>query len=71
MQNLEKMLFEAVENNTPEEIKKDSIFDYIKSCPYKDKNYIFINPSIKCTVNFLERTNNNSLRHPVFKCLKM
>ena len=28
MQNLEKMLFEAVENNTPEEIKKDSIFDY-------------------------------------------
>ena len=28
MQNLEQMLFEAVENNTPEEIKKDSIFDY-------------------------------------------
>lgn len=28
MQNLEKMLFEAVENNTPDEIKKDSIFDY-------------------------------------------
>ena len=28
MQNLEKMLFDAVEKNTPEEIKQDSIFDY-------------------------------------------
>ncbi len=28
MQNLEKMLFEAVELNTPDEIKKDCIFDY-------------------------------------------
>lgn len=59
--------------------KKRNEFRIIKKCKitknnltnFNDKNYIFINPSIKCTVNFLERTNNNSLRHPVFKCLKM
>ncbi len=28
MQNLEKMLLEGVEKNTPESVKNDKVFDY-------------------------------------------
>lgn len=37
---------------------------------FSEKNYIFIEPKLKCTVCFLEKTKNGHLRHPIFKCLK-
>ena len=36
-----------------------------------NEDYIFIKPIYKCTVEFLEKTKNNHLRHPVFKGLRI
>lgn len=35
-----------------------------------EKDFIIINPILKCTVYYTEKTGNNSLRHAVFKCIK-
>lgn len=58
--------------------KKKKDFEKIKSCKttknnftnFNDKSYTYISPILKCTVIFLEKTKNGSLRHPIFKCLK-
>lgn len=36
-----------------------------------NENYIFIKPKYKCTIEYLEKTKNNHLRHPVFKGIRM
>ena len=38
--------------------------------PSGNENTIWIKPDLVCTVQFLEKTPNGSLRHPVFKCLR-
>lgn len=57
--------------------KKRKDYKLIKSCSecknylgedYED--YIFIKPKYKCTIEFLERTNSNHLRHPVFRGIR-
>lgn len=35
-----------------------------------DEEYIYIKPELICSVTYLEKTNNNHLRHPIFKELK-
>ena len=37
---------------------------------FDDKTYKYIEPNKVCSVTFLEKTNNNHLRHPVFKEIK-
>ncbi len=57
--------------------KKRKDYELIKSCSecknylgedYKD--YIFIKPKYKCTIEFLEKTKSNHLRHPVFRGIR-
>ena len=57
--------------------KKIKDYELIKSCS-ECKNYLgvdfkeykFIKPKYKCTIEFLERTNSNHLRHPVFRGIR-
>ena len=56
--------------------KKRKDYELIKSCRkcknYFDnfEDYIFIKPIYKCTIEYLEKTKNNHLRHPVFKGIR-
>lgn len=57
--------------------KKRKDYELIMSCSkcknYLDKvfeDYTFIKPKYKCTIEFLEKTKNNHLRHPVFKGIR-
>lgn len=50
-------------------IKENKIID---ECPFegfKEKDFVFIKPNLKCTVFFIEKTASNSLRQPIFKGL--
>lgn len=55
--------------------KKSKDFLLIKKCKicsneligFKDDSYIYIIPKYKCSVNYLEKTKNNHLRHAIFK----
>lgn len=57
--------------------KKRKDYELIMSCS-ESKNYLdidfeeykFIKPKYKCTIEFLERTNSNHLRHPVFRGIR-
>lgn len=57
--------------------KKRKDYELIMSCS-ECKNYLdtdfeeykFIKPKYKCTIEFLERTNSNHLRHPVFRGIR-
>lgn len=57
--------------------KKRKDYELIMSCS-ESKNYLdvdfdeykFIKPKYKCTIEFLERTNSNCLRHPVFRGIR-
>ena len=57
--------------------KKRKDYELIMSCS-ESKNYLdvdfdeykFIKPKYKCTIEFLERTNSNRLRHPVFRGIR-
>lgn len=58
--------------------KKRKDYELIKSCEKCknyledfDENYIFIKPKYKCTIEYLEKTKNNHLRHPVFKGIRI
>jgi ATP-dependent DNA ligase len=45
----------------------------LKSCPFKnfkEKGYTFIAPELMVKVEFIERTETNSLRQPIYKSLK-
>lgn len=45
-------------------------FRQIKSSPFynlNDEKIIYVKPSFKCAVSYIERTPNNNLREPVFK----
>ena len=57
--------------------KKRKDYELIMSCSecnnYLDidfEEYKFIKPKYKCTIEFLERTNSNHLRHPVFRGIR-
>ena len=41
-----------------------------KFIDFNDDKYTYINPVIKCTVSYLEKTKNGHLRHPIFKSIK-
>jgi len=59
--------------------KKRKECTLIKSCiktknnfiNFDEQEYIYIKPIYKCTITFLEKTKNNHLRHPIFKCLNL
>lgn len=59
--------------------KKKKDYKLIKSCKkiknkfidFDDPNYIYIEPKYTCTINFLEKTKDNHLRHPVFKRIRI
>ena len=54
--------------------KKNKDFDLIKKCKktnnkfinFYENDYIFIESIYKCNINYIERTKNNHLRHPVY-----
>jgi len=58
--------------------KKREEYKEIKKCKqtknyltnFDEKEYIYIKPNLICSVTYLEKTNNNHLRHPLFKELK-
>jgi len=57
--------------------KKRVEYKEIKKCKHTNnylidfnEDYIFIKPNLICSVTYLEKTQNNHLRHPVFKELK-
>lgn len=56
--------------------KKNPDFLIIKKNPrnnkpkFKLKNYIYIMPNLECKIEFIEKTENGNLRHPVYKSLK-
>lgn len=58
--------------------KKREEYKEIKKCKqtknylidFNEEDYIYIKPDLICSVTFLEKTNNNHLRHPLFKELK-
>ncbi len=61
----------SIGKNNPEfkVIKQGKVID---ECPFegfKEKNFTFIEPKLKCTILFIEKTASNSLRQPVFKGL--
>ena len=58
--------------------KKREEYKIIKKCKqtnnyltdFNEEEYIYIIPALICSVTYLEKTNNNHLRHPIFKELK-
>lgn len=42
-----------------------------KFIDFDEDDYIFIEPKLKCTIEYLEKTKNGHLRHPVFKGLRL
>ena len=58
--------------------KKREEYKKIKKCKqtknylndFDDEDYIYIKPELICSVTYLEKTNNNHLRHPLFKEIK-
>ena len=58
--------------------KKTNDFKLIRKCnksknnfiDFDDKDYIFIEPKLTCTITFMEHTKNNHLRHPIFKGIR-
>lgn len=62
----------SIGKNNPD-FKKIKKCKKLKKCPFKnfkEKGYIFITPDLMATIEFTEKTESNSLRHPVFKSLK-
>lgn len=57
----------SIGKNNPEfKIIKEC--NLIKNCSFdgfKEKGFKFINPTLKCTIKFTEKTKGNSLRHPI------
>lgn len=49
------------------ELKKEQIKKSSPFCNYDDKECSYVKPHLKCEVWYLERTNINHLRQPVFK----
>ena len=58
--------------------KKREEYKQIKKCEktkkyltdFNEEEYIYIKPDLICSITYLEKTNNNHLRHPVFKEIK-
>lgn len=63
----------SIGKNNPDFIKIKK-HKKVKSCPFsnfKEEGFIFIEPNLIATIEFIERTKKNSLRHPIYKSLKL
>ncbi len=63
----------TIGKNNPEFkiIKRCKPLKYSPFSGFKEKGYKFIEPKLKCTVEFIEKTDYNSLRQPIYKSLKL
>lgn len=50
-----------------QKLKKEKIKKISPFCNHKEKNGIYLTPTLQCEILYLERTNENKLRQPVFK----
>lgn len=60
--NKNKDDFKIIKNNKI--VKKSTLVNF------NEKEVFYIKPTLKCTVTYIEKTKNNTLRHPVYKTLK-
>ena len=42
-----------------------------KFIDFKEDDYIYLEPKLKCAIEYLEKTKNGHLRHPVFKGIRL